>query len=291
MSIRRSVAGSALIACVAIGVLTAAASQAGTAAAPRAFGGPPPTAQLDHFVCYTVTQPAGQPPIPPAVLLGDEFSPRDATGAPVPQPVKVKAPTRLCAPATKIHDGITYPAHQPTLHLVCFKIKESVPTPSFVVQTDNQFNPVGVGRNLKTGAAIDVCLPSHKSIDPAAPPTGEPFGLLDHFKCYKAAETAPGEVPGLPAKVTVADQFGTRRVKVVKPTILCNPAIKVVGDQVFKPQHPELHLVCFKISPATTVDKTVLVDNQFNPAQKYRALVVLRATSLCAPSFKQILTG
>ena len=185
-----------VIAGVAAAALAAVSHAGASSSAQAALSGPQPGAPLDHFVCYHVRQAAGSPPIPASVLLGDEFSAKNPDGSPIPTPVKVGAPTALCAPITKYHQvGSTlyvYPVVHPTLHLVCFKITESTPTPRMFVSTDNQFNPPGQKRILQTGlpgtnvTAQSVCLPSHKSVDPAAPPQGEPLGLLSHFKCYTA---------------------------------------------------------------------------------------------------------
>lgn len=291
-------------------ILIAGVSQARTPlrAASAAVGGSPPGSLLDHFVCYHVTQSAGQPAVPGGVSLADEFSKTDATGKPVPTPVKVGAPVALCAPITKLHlvgtQMFVYPVLHPTLHLVCFRITENPPTPRFVVKTDNQFNPQAQPRILTTGnaattvTATSVCLPSHKSIDPAVPPAGEPLNLLSHFKCYSAAETEPTgtTVPGLPAPVWGIDQFSPTplpRMTVVAPVSLCNPAEKVIktaaGQTVYPAVNPDLHLVCFSIRGGIKVGKPVTVDNQFNPPNTPRVLNVGAAFSLCAPSFKQII--
>jgi len=297
-----------VIAGMAAAALAAVSHAGASSSAQTALSGPQPGAPLDHFVCYHVRQAAGSPPIPASVLLGDEFSAKNPDGSPIPTPVKVGAPTALCAPVTKYHQvGSTlyvYPVVHSTLHLVCFKITESTPTPRMFVSTDNQFNPPGQKRILETGlpgtnvTAQSVCLPSHKSVDPAAPPQGEPLGLLSHFKCYTATETEPtGQtVPGLPAKVWAQDQFSPTpipQISVNKVISLCNPAVKVVpgpNPQTFPEVNPDLHLVCFSISGGvTTVNKSVTVDNQFNPTGKFRTLAVLKAYALCAPSFKAII--
>jgi hypothetical protein len=172
------------------------------------------------------------------------------------------------------------------------------------VSTDNQFNQAGTKRILETGVpgtnitAQSVCLPSHKSIDPVAPPQGEPLGLLSHFKCYAAHEQEPSgqTLPGLPAKVWAQDQFSPTpipQVTVNQVIGLCNPAVKVVqtpaGPVTYPEVNPDLHLVCFSITGGITVNKSVTTDNQFNPAGKFRTLVVGKAYALCAPSFKQII--
>jgi hypothetical protein len=272
------------------------------------LGGPPPGPPLDHFVCYHVTQPAGQPPHPSIVQLADEFSPLDASGNPIPSPAVVGGAMSLCAPVAKYHlvgtTLVVYPVVHPTLHLVCFKITENPPTPPKTVSTDNQFNPPGVQRILVTGSAttaqtaISLCLPSHKSTDPAVAPTGEPLGLLSHFKCYSASEQEPSgvKVPGLPATVWTQDQFSPGalpQMTVVKPIALCNPVTKIVdtpaGPVTTPMVNPQYHLVCFSIRGGLTPNLPVTVDNQFNPPGKFRHLTVGAAYELCAPSFKTII--
>jgi hypothetical protein len=296
----------AAVASVALVVGVSQAMQ--RAAPPAAPGGPPPGAPLDHFVCYHVTQPAGQPKVPSNVQVADEFT-TDATGKPVLKPVIVGGPSKLCAPISKYvmvgSSLLIYPALHPTLHLVCFRITEPNATPPVTVKTDNQFNPAGQQRILTTVAspttgqtATSLCLPSHKSANPTVFPTGEPLNLLSHFKCYTAKETEPTgtTVPGLPAKVWAQDQFSPTplpQVTVVAPTEVCNPAEKLVttsaGSQDYPPVNPNLHLVCFSIRGGITVNKQVAVDNQFNPPNQARILNVGAAYQLCAPSFKQII--
>jgi hypothetical protein len=305
----RWVGGGAVVALALGAVLVVAASQAAPAAAP--LGGPPPgDPALDHFLCYHVTQSSTQPK-PTGVKVADEFT-TNAAG-PVLKAVTVTTPVKLCAPITKYHivNGVlfVYPASHPTLHLTCYRITEKTPTPPVTVSTDNQFNAAGQKRILttqrlsatSTQTVTSLCVPSHKSLSAGVPPQGEPLNMLDHFKCYKAAETEPSgtTVPGLPATVYGLDQFadpaaGIHQTTVLKPAEVCNPAEKTVttasGTQTYPVRFPDHHLVCFSIRTTAAANRTVFVDNQFvSPAVGPQQLVLGTAYQLCAPSFKQVI--
>ncbi|KHD09678.1 hypothetical protein PN36_28315 [Candidatus Thiomargarita nelsonii] len=110
---------------------------------------------------------------------------------------------------------------------------------------------------------------------------GEP-PPLDHFKCYSVKGKK------IQAKVELLDQFDNgdpRRVKVVKPVMLCNPVVKWHNNEEFPVLNPEAHLVCYKIKPSTEGPR-VIVANQFGEEQ---ILQVQKSKLLCVPSQKFIL--
>lgn len=107
-----------------------------------------------------------------------------------------------------------------------------------------------------------------------------PLSAIDHFKCYKAAESAVPPAPGIPAAVRLSDQFGNANLQVGKVVRLCNPVRKLHDGRAFEIRHPDLHLVCYAIRQ--NVPRQVQVRNQFG----IRQLNVTRANRLCLPSYK-----
>ena len=314
---RTVIAGAAIVGVTAcalvVGTVSRASSPAGTAAAPFVSGGPPPGTPLDHFICYSAKVPtSGGPKIPSPVRLQDEFASQ-------PETVAVQIPNTVCAPAAKIHGVLAvFPIFQ-DIHLTCFRIVPPTTEVPHAVLVDNQFNPLSTAASgdqrrpltayptpasspvVNGYPARSLCLPSHKSLDPAAPPPPRgDLSRVDHFDCYPAAPTVGAVQPaGLPATVKIHDQFspaGTFQTVVVgKVQQVCNPTVKIVdlpGGPVTTPvTHPELHLVCFAIARGGTVFpnlQNVYVDNQFNPLGTPRPLQLVKAVRLCAPSFKAL---
>jgi hypothetical protein len=93
-----------------------------------------------------------------------------------------------------------------------------------------------------------------------------------HYECYHVAPV--GDVRPLTVRVT--DQFGAATVKVLKPFILCVPASKN-GVPV---KDKRTRLVCYAEEGANTVDRKVVVTNQFGK----QTLAVGEPSSLCVPS-------
>lgn len=107
---------------------------------------------------------------------------------------------------------------------------------------------------------------------------------LDHFKCYEAQ----AEDYFAPFKVTLRDQFEKQDVVVVKPTTLCNPVIKCLGNDCTPILNPDAHLVCYETKDAAGTPeferREVIVSNQFG--QEQRLIVLRRKNQLCLPSLK-----
>ena len=191
-----------------------------------------PLASVDHFKCYKATEALPPAPLPPQVILADQF------GA---SALKVGRVVMLCNPVVKIHGDVTYGVKNPQLHLVCFKLKQNQ---ARNVAVDNQFGK----RHLRVTTAKRLCLPSYKNQQPG--PALPPLGLLDHYKCYTANEIVPpaGQpAPGIPKTVQLIDQFENKQVKVGAPVTLCNPVRKTHNGVVTEVRYPDVHLVCFKI--------------------------------------------
>src|SRR5262249_52185261 len=114
------------------------------------------------------------------------------------------------------------PAQVPD-HLRCYKVKDPVKLKGVVNVNTAQF---GLESGCKISPAELFCVPASKTVVSAknkkppitpltfwAPPTG-----ADRV-CYKVKCKRP-----LPANQEVTDQFGTRTLGKLKPSILCTPA-------------------------------------------------------------------
>jgi Beta-propeller repeat len=107
---------------------------------------------------------------------------------------------------------------------------------------------------------------------------------LDHFKCYDVRIQQHFQ----PFDVKLRDQFETQDVRVLRPTTLCNPAIKCLGQDCTPVLNPDAHLVCYETIDAQGTpqfqQREVIVSNQFGKEQ--RLTVWRRKNMLCAPSLK-----
>jgi hypothetical protein len=111
---------------------------------------------------------------------------------------------------------------------------------------------------------------------------------LDHFKCYDVRLQQQFQ----PFNVTLRDQFEQQDVRVLRPTTLCNPAIKCVGHDCTPILNPDAHLVCYETADAEGTPqfemRDVIVSNQFGKEQ--RMTVYRRKNMLCVPSLKAHVT-
>lgn len=104
----------------------------------------------NHYKCYPILSSTFFEPR--KVYLKDQFS---STW------VEVIRPVYLCNPVQKTTpDGITYEPPQWDAHLVCYEIREEIPTPTWVVGTEDQFGTL----KLKGNSAQLLCLPANKYV-------------------------------------------------------------------------------------------------------------------------------
>jgi hypothetical protein len=65
---------------------------------------------------------------------------------------------------------------------------------------------------------------------------------MNHYWCYEA------NGPRVGVRATLEDQFsGPDNVRITTPTLLCNPAEKVHGDERFRIEDRNLHLACYEV--------------------------------------------
>ena len=136
---------------------------------------------------------------------------------------------------------------------------------------------------------------------PTSTPTNTPVipDNIDPYKCYRVKPSA-AKFAGL--EVTLIDQFGHQLESVLKPYLLCNPAIMQI-DGAATPTTPtsltlpNLHITCYKIRDLKAPDNTELfgvpikvqVRNHFGD-QPPQAFDVMKSSLVCIPSLKNILS-
>jgi hypothetical protein len=209
---------------------------------------------LDHFRCYGTRQPSKTKFASRSVNLTDQFG--SAT-------VTVRKPLRFCNPVDKNGGGV----NDPTAHLLCYKLDKS-PFTQREVLVRNQFGD----QTLKVKSAESLCVPAEKN--------GVTSELaVDHFECYRARGK------GFAVRdATLADQFETAPVRVVKPRLLCNPVDKN-GEGI---ESPEAHLTCYATRRSTPFTKQeITADDQFSESDGTPLRLAVRKSSfLCVPSEK-----
>jgi hypothetical protein len=208
---------------------------------------------LDHFKCYTARETGTPRFASRGVSLADQFGTGTAT---------VVRPKRLCTPVAKNGEAL----HDPTAHLVCYGLAGGASARRDVL-VRNQFGD----QALTVSRAESLCVPAEKNAVASSL-------QVDHFKCYRARGR------GFSARgVTLADQFETAPLTVVRPRLLCNPVDKN-GEGILD---PAAHLVCYVLRPGSAAARDVTLVDQFatQDARTLR-LSTRRAWALCVPSEK-----
>jgi hypothetical protein len=219
---------------------------------------PVSTVDLNHFLCYEGHNKKRS--LVDGVTLNDEFS--SAT-------VNVQTARRLCNPADKRDEDDLAPDSPE--HLVGYKLKQL--GPRFRRLNDevfvNQFGTV----------VLDLVKPDHlfmpSAKDPVAPPPPITPGI-DHFKCYKVANTKFQL-----SNVKVDDQFGTFTLNVRKAMRICAPADKN-GEGILDATQ---YLICYQVRIAPMFPRPgnqgdVFVRHQFGND----IIGVFGPKELCVPS-------
>jgi hypothetical protein len=244
--------GGTLAAPVAAGALDGASIGVG-APEPRV----PVTEGLDHFKCYRTE---GTEPVDVQVFLQDQFG--DTNGL-------VLEAVRFCNPIQKIHDDQVTRVKNRHAHLTLYRLDVDRDVPRRVVNVSNQF---GKEQRIEVAEPLFLAVPTQKRFPGAHP---APKGL-DHFECYRA------DGKPLEAVVDLKDQFHSEpQVKVYAPFALCNPVEKQYGDVMTEVQHPDDHLMCYRIE-RRPFETQVRVRNQFGD----ESFSAQDADVLCVPSRK-----
>jgi hypothetical protein len=228
--------------------------------------------KLDHFKCYVIWA-LGWPPNDD-VFLRDQFGEGPAT---------VGRPYFFCNPVQKTHKGVVTPISNPDAHLKMYSIQTygrnpfsyvppTVDTPD-QVKVSNQF---GKDQELSVGQAVILATPTQKY--PHQPPSG-----LDHFKCYVTSGSPIFET------VDLKDQFQDDRfVSVYYPLLLCNPVVKTHNGKVTPVEHPEDHLVCYRIQPRVSYRLQRGLPHRVTPTSSSCAVTTTPSSSTAAWCFLEV---
>jgi len=124
-------------------------------------------------------------------------------------------------------------------HFTSYQIEGPAPEIAGVILTD-QFVPGGAEHVV--GPAVEVFIPALKF-------TGPELSTVNvHWKCYEI----DGET--IPVQLTMTDQFGPHNYQGLTPSLLCNPATKIVGEVELPPAEEflDLHLKCYTTEGGAT---------------------------------------
>ncbi len=222
-----------------------------------------PPSDENHFRCYIVSQQT--PQAAETITLDDQFTTTPVT-------VTVGEPVMVCAPTAKTVGGETFPIEDEEEHFVLYSAPD-VAAPRSVLVTD-QFGE---------GVTWEVTTPKYVLVPTAKTVGGETFDDRDnqnHYWCYEA------NGPRVGVRATLDDQFsGPDAVRVTTPTLFCNPAAKVHGDEEFPILDEELHLACYEIHGKQKTEQHMIgVENQFETDVFQTAAWEI----LCAPAEKAL---
>jgi hypothetical protein len=184
------------------------------------------TTILDHFQCYEI-KPGALPPT--TVTVEDQFG---------TQALTLRFPHRLCAPADKNGEGVS----QEIQHLVGYDTLRTPFTKVTGFPVTNQFGTTTIDLTRRDLLMV----PTAKSLVAPPPPLQPP--TIDHFQCYRVKGSA-GSPKFVKTDVTVADQFESLNLTLLKPFRLCVSASKN-GEDPTAPNHPDL-LLCYKSKSST----------------------------------------
>jgi len=193
----------------------------------------------DHFLCYKGKLPKGEVSGAGAVLdLVDMLA--------QPAAFDLGKERGSCNPADKNSEGIV----DADTHLTVYQVKRQKGEAKFAKQANvrmvDQFGEVF----LDTKKEDRILIPASKDDDPVAPlpapPDAESHGV-DHYKCYKAAETK-GASKFTPVQVLVEDQWESpaKTYDLKKPKLLCL-AVDKNGEGI---KNDNAAVVCYQAKPA-----------------------------------------
>jgi hypothetical protein len=211
---------------------------------------------LDHFLCYEVKRIQFSD-IP--VTVEDRFGTRIE---------EVRYPKQLCNPTDKNEEGIG----DPTDHLTAYALT----VPRFEKRRDLMVSDQFGTHRLDALRPDFLMVPSGKDGVPQQPP-------LDHFQCYRV-KGSRGTPRFLRRTVSVANQFESTTLTVVKPRRLCAPASKN-GEDPTAPGHPD-HLLCYKTRGTRFEGAAHTITDQFGT----RSVLVIRRQELCVPALEGVAT-
>ncbi len=240
------------------------------------WSGTLPSFPIDHFLLYKLKSPKGAPALVPplGVELADQFETRD---------VMVAKEDLLGVPVDKNGEGTL----DDLTHLVAYSTSDERGQAKHVRRTVSVTNQFGSVR-VRTTVAKRLMVPASKGLADFLPAPDPLAHAVDHYRCYGVA-VAKGERFQKIERVHVADQFQDKRIDVLKPFMLCNPAEKRWAGAVEPIRHADDHLLCYRVRASKSEPRhaptNVFLTDQFG--QLSRSTV--KETELCVPSSTVIL--
>jgi hypothetical protein len=241
----------------------------------------PSPLQGDHYLGYAVR--VGGPFAPVDVELRDQFE----KGR-----FKVIRPDQLYNPTVKmLANGETSQIVDRSTHLLGYPIVPAQRfTPVKKVLLVNQFGFFQVNATKP----VKLLVPSAKGHGSPVPAPGDADHRIDHYKCYSVTLDAAYDPNKLfPLTAFLLDQFEQQKwYDVARPTMLCNPVEKALGNETSPIKNIDNHLLCYRISPGADEPRHQQVtdlrtNNQFGPAR----MNTVAARELCVPSRKLLKAG
>jgi hypothetical protein len=153
-------------------------------------------------------------------------------------------------------------------NLTWYRFLQESSEPTRMVQIRNQF-----GNNKLWIGKVEALLCPARALESGSEPRNGP----DHFKVYRVLDY--GTIPNL--VVTLKDQFGSEKAKVLVPDFFAVPVLKTVGAKKYPVVNPSAHLVIYRTSE-NALAKRVAVRDQFGKWQ----FKTIRAVALAVPSLK-----
>ncbi len=273
-------------------------------ATPTATPPPPPTAFIDHFLCYDAkptrraeNQFKNLDQSDRVVDTVNQFQPEEQGG----RTVELRRTKYFCSPAevTQVvgNTATVYPINDPAANLTCYTTRGRPSTRLQVISEDQLFGeqPLDVqnqSTQLCTPSLVEVVGPT---ATPTATPTGSagptatpPASTLDHFEQYRVRKSR-GAPRFARSELTLRSQFLKEKpedeflkvtVKVTRQFSLGVPTDK--NDEGVNFLLP--HLTCYNISAPRFPIQDVIVKNQFGEFP----LTLRRPKLLCVPSTKEL---
>ena len=214
----------------------------------------PSNFSINHFNIYLNGQ--SHPPLLEEVTLTDQFATRVHILGSI---------ARYGVPVDKNGEGIP----DPLAHLTFWQFEDNNPQVFRTVVVRNQFGDY----TLNVFSSRYLLAPSLKN-------NSQPIPLPDthdHYKCYDVFGDA------IPVDVQLQDQFEIGSGVSLSPTLLCNPAEKVLNSgETYPVNKPDEHLVCYTYEQVITPPRQVIAEDQFG----LWPLTLVDRRGLCVPSLK-----
>jgi cysteine-rich repeat protein len=224
--------------------------------------------RLDNFQCYRTAVVEAQPASGHGVLFNQFHTIKVLLGK----------PKAICNPADK--DGEDPSASSHVDHLETYPITTTPRRSVYYallrrdIKVVNQLGTIYVDATWPK----DLLVPTAMELDSLPAPLDMPG--VDHFTCYKVkrSKNRPRFKPM--TGVDIEDQFGKKKVTVLRPSRVCLPTNKDYDNPGV--QKHMAQLMCYRVRGAFRTPGRVFANNQYGPGQLY----VRFPNELCVPSVR-----